>query len=124
MATELSELPGGAEIARAAERLGLDERTVALAYLDFWSGVRAYLEEAHENGLDPRVPSGRVMIPEIGVMYCKPGPKGVYIMNKTKKRRRSVEKRINRIKKRIDKYAKREEGSPDVQQHRDDGGQV
>ncbi len=115
MATKTSELPCGPEIARAAERLGIDERTVALAYLDFWGGVRAFLEEAHENGVDPRIVSGRVMIPEVGVMYCKPGPKGTYIMNKTLKRRVGAESRIKKIKKGINKYAKREEGPSDVQ---------
>lgn len=73
------------EVEAAAKRLGMDASVVAAAYEDFWAGIRAFLIDAHETGLDPRKPAGRVYIKGIGNMWCKPGPPCTKIIRKRKR---------------------------------------
>ena len=73
------------EVEAAATRLGMDAEVVGAAYEDFWAGVRAFLIDAHETGLDPRKPAGRVYIKGIGTMWCLPGPPKRKIIRKRKR---------------------------------------
>ncbi len=73
------------EVAAAAKRLGMDVSVVGAAYEGLWAGLKAYLKEAHETGLDPRKPAGRFYLKGLGTMSCKPGPPGRKIIRKRKR---------------------------------------
>ncbi len=73
------------EVARAAERLGMDEQAVLSIYEDYWGAIREYLGDAHDAGIDPRVISGCFHVYGIGKFYCFPGPKRVHIPKNKRK---------------------------------------